>query len=48
MTIGTGRDAYRTPFGQAAVMAGIGAVAVCWIWAGRLLRLPEEERVFDA
>jgi hypothetical protein len=29
-------------------VAGIAAVAVCWIWAGRLLRLPDEERVFDA
>jgi hypothetical protein len=48
MTIGTGRAAYRTPFGQVAVVVGIAAVAVCWIWAGSLLRLPEEERVFDA
>lgn len=47
MTIGTGREAYRTTFGQTAVVAGIVAVAVCWIWAGRLLRLPDEQRVFD-
>jgi tight adherence protein B len=47
MTIGTGRDAYRTPLGQFSVMVGIVAVAACWVWAGRLLRLPEEERVFD-
>jgi tight adherence protein B len=48
MTIGAGREAYGTPFGQASVVAGIAAVAACWIWAGRLLRLPDEERVFDA
>jgi tight adherence protein B len=47
MTIGTGREAYRTAFGQVSVVAGIAAVAVCWIWAGRLLHLPDEERVFD-
>jgi hypothetical protein len=28
------------------VVAGIVAVALCWAWAGRLLRLPEEQRVF--
>ena len=22
-----------------------GAVVGCWLWAGRLMRLPEEERV---
>jgi tight adherence protein B len=47
MTIGTGRAAYGTPLGQFSVMVGIVAVAACWVWAGRLLRLPEEERVFD-
>jgi len=24
----------------------LACVAGCWIWAGRLMRLPEEERVF--
>ena len=47
MSIGNGRAAYATPGGQAMVVAGIGAVVVCWVWAGRLLALPEEERVFD-
>jgi tight adherence protein B len=47
MSIGTGREAYRTTFGQVSVVLGISAVAVCWMWAGRLLRLPDEERVFD-
>jgi tight adherence protein B len=46
LSIGTGRDAYRTAAGQVAVAVGLAMVAVCWAWAGRLLRLPEEERVF--
>jgi tight adherence protein B len=48
LSIGYGRAAYETPAGQLAVGAGIGAVVACWLWAGRLLRLPAEERVFDA
>ena len=48
MSIGTGRAAYQTPLGQAAVALGLVAVVACWLWAGRLMRLPEEERVFDA
>jgi hypothetical protein len=28
------------------VVTGIGAVVACWVWAGRLLALPEEQRVF--
>jgi tight adherence protein B len=46
MSIGTGRAAYATPWGQSMVVLGIAAVALCWVWAGRLLALPEEERVF--
>ena len=46
LSIGTGRSAYETGLGQAAVVVGLCAVAGCWAWAGRLLRLPEEERVF--
>ncbi|MDQ3756431.1 MAG: hypothetical protein M3394_01085 [Actinomycetota bacterium] len=46
LSIGTGRAAYSTPAGQAAVALGIAMVAACWAWAGLLLRLPEERRVF--
>lgn len=46
LSIGTGRAAYRTSTGQLAVALGIAMVAACWAWAGLLLRLPEEERVF--
>lgn len=46
LSIGTGRAAYQTPLGQLLVTAGVAVVAGCWIWAGRLMRLPDEERVF--
>jgi tight adherence protein B len=46
MSIGNGRAAYATPFGQVMVVVGIAAVVGCWLWAGRLLALPAEERVF--
>ncbi|HEY8526866.1 MAG TPA: hypothetical protein VIL48_17980 [Acidimicrobiales bacterium] len=46
LTVGTGRAAYGTAWGQAMAVAGVLTVAGCWAWAGRLLRLPEERRVF--
>lgn len=46
LSIGTGRAAYETPLGQVLVVLGLGVVVACWMWAGRLLRLPVEERVF--
>jgi tight adherence protein B len=46
MTVGTGREAYGTAWGQGMVVLGVLSVAACWAWAGRLLRLPEEQRVF--
>ncbi|MBW3613965.1 MAG: hypothetical protein KY439_01465 [Actinobacteria bacterium] len=47
LSIGTGREAYQTLLGQLLVAAGIVVVVACWLWAGRYLRLPEEERVFE-
>jgi tight adherence protein B len=46
MSVGTGRDAYRTPLGQATVVVALALVLACWLWAGRIMRLPDEERVF--
>ena len=46
LSIGSGRSAYATTGGQIGVGVGIAMIAVCWVWAGRLMRLPEEERVF--
>ncbi|HUP87207.1 MAG TPA: hypothetical protein VM143_16250 [Acidimicrobiales bacterium] len=46
LSIGTGRAAYQTAPGQVLVAVGIAVVVACWMWAGRLMQLPEEERVF--
>ena len=46
LSIGTGRRAYATFLGQVLVVFGIAVIAACWLWAGRLLRLPSEDRVF--
>jgi hypothetical protein len=34
--------------GQLLVVVAIAMVIACWLWAGRIMALPEEERVFDA
>ena len=47
MSIGNGRDAYRTSAGQAVVLLALLMIIACWLWAGRVMRLPEPERVFD-
>jgi tight adherence protein B len=47
LAVGTGRDAYESPSGQLAVVVAIVMIAACWFWAGRLMRLPDEQRVFD-
>ena len=46
LSIGNGRAAYQQPGGQLVALLGVGLVALCWIWSGRILILPEEERVF--
>ncbi|MET0728596.1 MAG: hypothetical protein ABWZ76_09905 [Acidimicrobiales bacterium] len=48
MSVGTGRAAYETAMGQVLVVAAIGMVIACWVWAGRIMALPDEQRVFDA
>jgi tight adherence protein B len=48
LSIGNGRASYGTPAGQLGVVIGIGLTALCWIWAGRLMRLPRESRVFES
>jgi tight adherence protein B len=47
LSIGTGRAAYQTFLGQVLVAGGLAVVVACWLWAGRLMLLPEEERVFS-
>jgi tight adherence protein B len=46
--IGSGRDAYATPMGQAVVGAAVVLLVACWAWAGRFLRMPRTDRVFRA
>ncbi len=46
LSIGDGRAAYETSTGQAAVLAALVMVAGCWVWSGRILRLPAERRLF--
>ena len=45
LSLGNGRAAYQTTTGQVLVSVGLGLVALCWWWSGRILRLPEEQRV---
>jgi len=46
LSIGEGRASYATPAGQVLVSIGLALMAACWLWAGQILRLPAEQRVF--
>jgi tight adherence protein B len=46
MSVGDGREAFRSPTGQLLTLFAVLLVVLCWAWAGRILRVPEEERVF--
>jgi tight adherence protein B len=46
LAIGDGRASYATAQGQIMILVAFGLMGVCWFWAGQLLELPEEERVF--
>ena len=46
MSVGNGRAAYQTAVGQLLVCVAIAMVIACWWWAGRIMRLPNAERVF--
>jgi tight adherence protein B len=47
LSIGDGRAAYRTGAGQIGVAIGVLLLLACWIWSGRVMRIPEEQRVFS-
>jgi tight adherence protein B len=46
LTIGNGRAAYQAPLGQVLVVVALALMGLCWLWAGRIMRLPEPQRVF--
>jgi tight adherence protein B len=48
LSIGGGHAAYGSAKGQLAAVAAVAMVIACWLWSGRIMRLPEEERVFHA
>lgn len=47
MSVGNGRQAFQTATGQTLTLFAVLLVVGCWLWAGRILRVPEEQRVFD-
>ena len=47
MSIGNGRAAYRSAGGQATVVVALTLVIACWIWAGQVMRIPDQQRVFQ-
>lgn len=48
LSIGEGRAAYQGVAGQLMVLVALALMAACWVWAGRIMRLPLEERVLAA
>jgi tight adherence protein B len=46
MSIGDGRAAYRTDYGQVMVVVALALTVVCWVAASMIMRLPDEQRVF--
>ncbi|MCH1450267.1 MAG: hypothetical protein L7U66_00570 [Acidimicrobiales bacterium] len=46
MSIGNGRTAYQSSTGQAVVLVALTLIIGCWSWAGLVMRLPEQQRVF--
>ena len=46
MSMGNGRAAYQEPQGQLLVVVAMVMILACWAWAGRVMAIPDEERVF--
>ncbi len=44
--VGTGRSAFASAGGQLVGLLAAGLVALCWVWSGRYLHLPDDPRVF--
>ncbi|MEZ5383264.1 MAG: hypothetical protein R2754_15900 [Microthrixaceae bacterium] len=48
LSIGDGREAYQSTLGQLLALAAVSVLAACWAWSGRILKLPNEQRVFGS
>lgn len=48
LSIGDGRAAYQSALGQLLALGALGVLSACWVWSGRILRLPNETRVFGS
>lgn len=46
MSIGDGRAAYRTDYGQVMVVTALILTVVCWVAASAIMSLPQEQRAF--
>ncbi len=46
VSIGDGRNAYSTGYGQTMVVIALLLMMVCWSVASQIMKLPEEDRVF--
>ncbi len=46
LSIGRGQQAYQTSEGQLLVVFSVLAVIGCWLWAGRIMAIPQRTRVF--
>lgn len=46
LSIGDGREAFGSFQAQVLIAVALGLMAVCWIWAAQLLKLPGIDRVF--
>jgi tight adherence protein B len=46
MSIGDGRAAFGTDYGQVLVVVALLVMIVCWAAASQIMKLPDEQRVF--
>lgn len=47
LSLGGGREAYSSAAGQLATAVAVAMIVGCWWWAGRIMAVPREDRVFD-
>ena len=47
LMVGDGRAAYGGGLAQVLIATAVVLIVGCWIWAGRIMVVPDEQRVFD-